>query len=284
MAFLRREQVAAMGIHYIYYPLEYMLDAQRDAGFKTVEIWAASPHYLMDYKSCQEPAELKKKVEDRGMKIGSFCPECATYQYLMCGAGFPGFRERSMDYFKLGIECTARLGAEIMLTNCIGGTWDEEYEAVYERAVNNLRELARTAGDNGVTIAIETVRPEESRVIITLPELKRLLKDVGSPNVKAGLDTIAMGVANETLVQWFEELGSDIVHMHFVDGRPYGHLIWGDGLFSLDRFIETLNRYGYQGYLTQEITDGRYFDKPAEADKLNFKAFEAYFTDGKGAV
>jgi protein FrlC len=279
MTHLRREQVAAMGIHYTYYPLDYMLDAQRDAGFKTVELWAASPHFLMDYKGYQDPAEVKKKVEDRGMKIGSFCPECATYHYLMCGSGFPGFNERSLEYFKLGVECAAKLGAKILLTNCIGGTWDEEYETVYDRAVNNLRELAKTAADNDVTIAVETVRPEESKVIITLPELKRLLTDIGHSNVKAGLDTIAMGVANETITQWFETLGEDIVHMHFVDGRPYGHLIWGDGLFPLGKFIDVINRYGYEGYLTQEITDGRYFDDPASADKKNFQAFEPYFID-----
>ena len=97
--------------------------------------------------------------------------------------------------------------------------------------MRSLRELAKTAANHGVTIAVETVRPEESRVVITLPELARLLKDVDSPWVKAGLDTVAMGVAGETPRQWFETLGRDIVHTHFIDGRPYAHLVWGDGLY-----------------------------------------------------
>ncbi|HCR44280.1 MAG TPA: sugar phosphate isomerase/epimerase, partial [Ruminococcaceae bacterium] len=54
---------------------------------------------------------------------------------------------------------------------------------------------------------------------------------------------------------------------------------WGDGLYPLDRYIKVLNDYGYEGYLSQEITDGRYFDKPAEADARNFKAFEPYFVN-----
>ena len=29
MAHLKREQLAGIGIHYIYYPLDYMLDAQQ---------------------------------------------------------------------------------------------------------------------------------------------------------------------------------------------------------------------------------------------------------------
>ena len=35
----------------------------------------------------------------------------------------------------------------------------------------------------------------------------------------------------------------------------------------------------YEGLLGQEITDGRYFDDPAEADRRNVAAFEPYFVD-----
>ena len=116
-------------------------------------------------------------------------------------------------------------------------------------------------------------------MVTTLPELQRLLQDVGHSNVKAGLDTVAMGVAGETPRQWFETLGKDIVHTHFIDGRPYAHLVWGDGLFPLERYLDVLNEFGYEGLLGQEITDGRYFDDPAEADRRAVAAFEPYFVD-----
>jgi fructoselysine 3-epimerase len=279
MATLKREQVAAMGIHYIYYPLDYMLDAQRDAGYKAIELWAASPHYLLDWKGYQSPQEIRKKVEDRGMKIGSFCPECATYHYTLCGDSRPQYSDRSMEYFKQAIKCASELGARVMLINCIGGTFDEEYERVYERAVKNLKTLGKVAADNDVIIAVETVRPEESQVIITLPELQKLMKDVAHPNIKPAIDTVAVGVANETLEEWFKALGNEITHMHFVDGRPYGHLVWGDGLFPLEDYINTVDKYGYKGLLTQEITDDRYFVDPAKADKRNFAMFEPYFSN-----
>lgn len=278
MAHLKREQLAGIGIHYIYYPLDYMLDAQQKAGYRTIELLGMAPHYLIDYKGYQDPVEMRKKAEARGLRIACFTPECASYHYTMCGAD-EGFHFRSMEYFKRALEAAEGMGAQKLLTNCIGGTWDEEYDRVYERAVNSLRELAPVAADHGVTIAVETVRPEESRVVITLPELQRLLRDVGHPNVKAGLDTVAMGVAGETPRQWFEALGSEIVHTHFIDGRPYAHLVWGDGLFPLERYLEVLNEFGYEGLLGQEITDGRYFDDPAAADARNVAAFEPYFVE-----
>lgn len=275
MALIKRKQLAAMGIHYLYYPLEYMLDAQAKAGFQTLEFVGMAPHFLMDHTGFQDPERIRKMAAQRGLTIGCFTPECAIYQYLMC-APDPGFHHRSMEYFKRGLEAAGQMGATKLLTNCIGGTWDEPYERIYERAVNSLSLLAPVAADNGVTIAVETVRPEESKCIIRLPELKRLLQDVNHPNVKAGLDTIAMGVAGETPEEWFETLGKDIVHTHFVDGRPYGHLIWGDGLFPLERYLNVLNKYGYEGLISQEITDFRYFDDPASADAENYQAFKPY--------
>lgn len=283
MAVIHRKQLSAMGIHYLYYPLDYMLDAQAKAGFQTIELVGMAPHFLMDHTGFQATAPVRKMAEDRGLTIGCFTPECAVYQYLMC-APDEGFHHRSMEYFKRGLEAAGQLGATKLLTNCIGGTWDEAYDRVYERAVKSLTLLAATAADYGVTIAVETVRPEESKCIITLPELKRLLSDVNHPNVKAGMDTIAMGVAGETPEQWFKTLGKDIVHTHFVDGRPYGHLVWGDGLFPLESYLDVLNKYHYEGLISQEITDFRYFEDPAGADARNFRAFEPFILkEGDGA-
>ena len=260
-----------------------MLDAQAKAGFQTIELVGMAPHFLMDHTGFQATAPVRKMAEDRGLTIGCFTPECAVYQYLMC-APDEGFHHRSMEYFKRGLEAAGQLGATKLLTNCIGGTWDEAYDRVYERAVKSLTLLAATAADYGVTIAVETVRPEESKCIITLPELKRLLSDVNHPNVKAGMDTIAMGVAGETPEEWFKTLGKDIVHTHFVDGRPYGHLVWGDGLFPLESYLDVLNKYHYEGLISQEITDFRYFEDPAGADARNFRAFEPFILkEGDGA-
>lgn len=278
MAHIHRKQLAAMGIHYLFYPLEYMLEAQAKAGFQTIELLGQAPHFLMDHNGYQDPGPVRKLAEEKGLTIGCFTPECAIYQYQMC-APDPHFHHRSMEYFKRGLEAAEKFGAAKLLTNCIGGTFDEEYDRVYERAVRSLSLLGKTAADHGVTIAVETVRPEESRCIITLPELKRLLADVDHPNVKAGLDTIAMGVAGETPEEWFSALGKDIVHTHFVDGRPYGHLVWGDGLFPLERYLEVLNQYDYQGLISQEITDFRYFDDPAAADARNYQAFRPYIME-----
>ena len=133
MAVIHRKQLSAMGIHYLYYPLDYMLDAQAKAGFQTIELVGMAPHFLMDHTGFQDTAPIRKMAEEKGLTIGCFTPECAVYQYLMCSPE-PGFHERSMEYFKRGLEAAEQFGATKLLTNCIGGVWDEEYDRVYERA------------------------------------------------------------------------------------------------------------------------------------------------------
>ena len=223
-----------------------LLECQQELGFKTIEMWCGQPHFLLDDHGYQSTSELKKKVEAHGLHIGVFTPECAMYNYLIC-AHDEYARKRALGYYTNGIKAAGEVGAKVMLTNCCGCDWNEDPERVFERAAGMLRTLAPIAADCGVTLAVETVRPEESRMIIKLPELARLLKAVDRPNVKAALDLTAVGVAGETVKDWFETLGSDIRHMHFVDGRPYGHLVWGDGLHPMADYIELMNQYGYEG-------------------------------------
>ena len=64
--------------------------------------------------------------------------------------------------------------------------------------------------------------------------------------------------------------------MHFVDGTPYFHLAWGDGNRPLDDYMAVIQANHYQGALTQEITDGRYYDDPAKADRQSYSILRKY--------
>ena len=82
-------------------------------------------------------------------------------------------------------------------------------------------------------------RPDETNLATTVDDVKRMLTEINHPNFKAMIDTCPMGVAGETLQQWFDTLGAEnIVHMHFIDGTPYGHLIWGDGNHNLKNWLK----------------------------------------------
>lgn len=262
---LRKEQIAAMNIHYRLFPLEYFFKAEQELGMKTIELWGGAPHFLLGYDGYQDCSEVKKMAEDHGLKIVVFTPESAAYPFTLCGWDDEVYK-KSLLYFSNAIEVAGKLGAKIMSLSCAGGAKDRDPRYAFERAVASLRKLAPIAADKGITLAVETMCPESSVVVNDLDSLKRLLKAVDHQNVKACVDLCAISVAYETLDQWFNTLGKDIAHIHFTDGRPYGHLVWGEGLHCLDDLIKTLNAHGYNGYLGQNLNvRGMVFD-PALVD------------------
>lgn len=65
---------------------------------------------------------------------------------------------------------------------------------------------------------------------------------------------VALGIEN------FEfRVGDRIAHIHLNDGRPDGHLTWGDGDQPLEEHIAALSNYNYSGYITLELGDPTYY-------------------------
>ena len=78
---------------------------------------------------------------------------------------------------------------------------------------------------------------------------------------------------------WFAAFGSDLVHMHFLDGDPFVHNIWGDGNYPLEQMLRCLQANAYTGYLVQEVADERYFADPVAADLQNYRVLSRFFSD-----
>ena len=272
MPTLQRRQIAGMNIHYLYYSLDYFLNAQADLGVETIELWGGMPHFWLDHSSIGDCSAMRRKLTERGLSLAVFTPENCIYPYQVAACE-ADHRAKSKAYFANGIRAAAELGCRIMEINSGWGNRDEPREEAWQRSADMLRSLAEIAGKEGIKLAIESLRPEESNLVTDIPSMRALLAQVDHPALKPMIDTCAMGVAGETLDGWFDAFGEDIIHIHFVDGTPYGHLVWGDGDRPMAAYVQSLNDHGYQGFLGQEITDGRYLDDPREADRRNMQHY-----------
>jgi protein FrlC len=277
-ASIKREQIAGMNIHYQKYSLDYFLEAQQRAGIRSIALWGGTPHFWLDYMTYSDCRTIKKKVSDRGLNIVAFTAPSCTYQYQF-SAPEPDQNKKSYRYFSNGIKVTAELGCKIMTINSGWGYWNEDRKIAWDRSREMIGRLADIARQEGIVLAMESLRPEETQLVITLNDAKRMYDEIDHPSLKIMIDTIAMGVSGETPQQWFDVFGKEIVYTHFIDGKPYGHLIWGDGNYSMDDFIQTLNDQNYTGFLGQELTDKRYFDNPYSADLQNMVKFSKYLRD-----
>lgn len=202
---LRREQIAGMNIHYIMWSLDYFLDVQQRLGFESIELWCAEPHVTLDHTGYFEAEVLAKKAADRGLRYRTLCPENVVYPWQYC-ARKPLHEQRSLAYFKHGIELAEVLGCDRMSVNSGWGDWDEDREEAWKRSREHLSILAEYAGEHGLVLTMESLRPEESNLVTTVSDAKRMIDEVASPYLQPMVDTTAMGVAGETLEDWLPPL------------------------------------------------------------------------------
>lgn len=276
MKLLDKDQISVMNIHYCNFSLDYFLDCQAKLGVKNVELMAGHQGMWIDYKGFADPAPIRRKLEERGLKCPVITPENIDYPYQYAAQGKELF-ERSVAFFTNGIRMGAELGSKILMANSGWGYWNESYEEGMKRCAEMFHRLCRVCEEYDMEIAFESLRPQESHLCVDLKSTRDLFDRVDHPRFKAMVDVTAMEVAGETIEDWFEAFGPEnINHAHFVDGNPYGHLVWGEGSRNLEQMLNVMNKYGYKGCYSQELTDSSYFQDPFNRDVRNMQMLSMY--------
>ena len=152
--------------------------------------------------------------------------------------------------------------------------YDESKEDAWNRSVEMMRKVCDYAKANDILVAIEALQPDESVLVNSVEQLKAYLDAVNHPQLKVCIDFGAMARVNNTIQDYFDAFGKDVIHTHFVDGKPTGHLAWSDGTRDLKQDLLDLEANGYHGYLSLETATSRYYEKPWVAEQTTLKAFE----------
>ena len=262
---LKRSQLAAMNIQYQYFPFTRFLDDAVKYGFFQVEVWAAAPHFHPEDLLYGEIARVRDEIVRRGLRVSCYTPEQCVYP-INLAADRQEARRRSLRFFENHIRAAAELGADRLLVTSGWGYFDGSLGAEPWRwARDGLRELCLCAEAHGISLGLEVLRRDESDLVHDLPSLLRMLDDTNAGNLGAVLDTCPMSLNGETPADYAKALGAKLLHVHFIDGMPGGHLAWGDGALDAKDCLDQLEAAGYQGALSLEITDRRYFMEPGES-------------------
>lgn len=273
MGKILRSQITGMNFHYLHYPLEYFLDSMVRYEFQQIELWGASPHCYVEDLTLSDINGIRRKIEDRGLKIVCFTPEQCMYP-INLAAKETEIRERSIRYFQKSIEAAAELDAPMVLVTAGWGYRNESRGEALSRTTDSLQKLSSYAEKRGIVLALEPLQKVESNLICDLPDLAEILDAIGSVHLKGMVDTIPMAVEGEKLESYFKRFKDELVHIHFIDGKPAGHLAWGDGNLPIEKYMSTLREYEYKGALTLEFTSAQYLEDPDRAveKSMNFLA------------
>ncbi len=254
-----------MNIQYRYFPLSRFLDDAVENGVENIELWGAAPHFHMEDMTYRDICGVRKMIETRGLRLICFTPEQCVYP-INLAAPFETERRRSLRFFEDSIRAAGELGAGMVLVTSGTGYFDDsDLEDAWNYAKDGLYRLGEMAAHYRITLALEVLRRDESNLVYDLSTLRRMLRELSHPNIGGMIDTIPMALAEERPKDYLEALGERLVHIHFIDGSPRGHLAWGHGILDMEGYLSELDQYAYQGYLSQEITDGRYYMDPSES-------------------
>lgn len=266
MSQITMKKVSVMSVQYVHYSFDYFLNSMEKCGLKNIDMWGGSPHYCrLDYATNLDAQakilELRKKIDDKGMKVVMYTPETLAYPYSVSSPE-SAIRNRTVDYFSMAMEDALCFGTNQVFINTGCGLLDLPREESWKRAVETITVICEQAEKRGVTMVIEQLQPYESNLLTTCDDMVCMLKEVNKPSLKTCIDLVAMEVVGESLEQFYKVIPQEIQLIHYADGNPSGHYILGDGNLPLKDYIKTLESHNYTGYIDLEINDSIYWDDP----------------------
>ena len=127
---------------------------------------------------------------------------------------------------------------------------------------DSLEKLAAYCERRKVTLLLEELKVTTTNVLITSSDLAKMIDEIGSDAIVGMVDLDQMTYAEETIDDYFGNLGDKLQHVHFNDR---GHTVPGDADFPMKQYYEDLVRNGYDGTVSFEICDRRYYVDPDKA-------------------
>lgn len=180
--------------------LEQLVERARSFGYQGIEIDGKRPHGCPLLWTTERCRRLRRYAEDRGVAIAGVA---ANNDF---SSPIPEHREAQLAWVREMIRMTRDFGARVLRVFLAwpgatkapegGGRydiaqriWDAAHEGVpaeqaWEWCLECLVEAARYAGDHGVTLALQNHKP----LINNYRDMLRMIREVGSPHLKACLD------------------------------------------------------------------------------------------------
>ncbi|MFW6108761.1 MAG: sugar phosphate isomerase/epimerase family protein [bacterium] len=223
------------------------------AGYECIEVRPAEGTELTLDTPEAELAALRKTAEDAGLAIVSLCGAGGKPMNLMTYD--EALRRESIENSKAMLRTAKALGADAVL-HTLGGRPSPElyYHVAYANALRSLQELAPTAEELGVDIAVEYVW----NGFLTSPlELAQFLTTVASPAVGFFFDPGNMRIFHHS-EHWARICGPWIKKVHAKDFSWENHVVqWPpllEGQVNFPAVMAELRAAGYDDALISEVS------------------------------
>jgi sugar phosphate isomerase/epimerase len=169
----------------------------------------------------------------------------------------PMDRKERLALVKAGIRRLARFNP--VAVACLAGPpRDIDIRTARSWVVEGLREAAYVAGESGVRLALEVIRPGPGGSLAsTIPEAAELIADIGAENMSVIIDTWHFWDSPQALAD-IRANGDIILGVQVNDHSPRAQGWWdrvlpGDGEMDLKAILQALRDSGFRGWYELEI-------------------------------
>ena len=195
--------------------------------------------------------KTKNIIEKFGLTCTSLCGIYPSERDL--SAADQKIRKNAVSYVKDSIDMAVYMGCKtlIVVPSAIGKNKpDLTYEDAWKYSRESLAEAAEYAEKTGVFLALEAVNRFETFLINQMEDSKKMIKELGHPNIKMMADLFHMNIEERDMEQALKAAEKYLVHVHLADNTREPP---GMGQTDFYKVYQTLQKIGYTGYLTMEF-------------------------------
>jgi inosose dehydratase len=233
-------------------PVDAQIALVRDAGYAGIEL-VSGPTSSLDAQRIDagERRRIRRLLDDAGLAL----PSIAGHGNLL--EPDPAKRAAQQARVQAAIDLAADLaesdGPPCVV--CMAYGRPAHYEDVREVVAENFGALAGYAAGRGVVVAIE---PHVGQAFDLPEKVHWLIERVGKPSFRLNFDNSHFEVMGRDLDDYVPQLAPLSVHTHVKDQRGiapgYEFLVPGEGTFDYPRYLTAMERAGYLGFITVEIS------------------------------
>lgn len=257
-------------------PVADQISLVREVGYAGIEL-VSGPGSSLDAQrtSADERRRMRTLLDQAGLAL----PSIAAHGNLL----EPDAEKRAAQLARIqaAIDLAADLAGSAappcVVTMAYGKP--DQYEQVRETVADNFGALARRAQERGVIVALE---PHVGQAFDLPEKVLWLLQRVDSPFFRLNFDNSHFEVMGRRLDEYVPLLAPYAVHTHVKDQRgrspDYEFLVPGEGEFDYARYVRAMERAGYAGFITVEISkmvQNRPGYDPAETARRSFATLTA---------
>lgn len=225
---------------------KFFLKKVKNIGFDILEISAGDLLLMTDAMI----DELKALSKEYGIEITSNIGPAKCYDVA---SRDKTVRNSGISFLNSIMERMYRLNSKVivgvMYTYWPNDFTDLDKEGAWERGVESVKKLGKTAGNLGIDMCLEVVNRFETNILNTAEEGVKFCHEVNEPSVKLLLDTFHMNIEEDSFRDAILTAGNLLGHVHVGEGNRklpgQGHLPWNE-------IGGALNEIGYKDGVVME--------------------------------